>query len=54
MKEWFNKQKQFFEQADIFHKWCEFNQEQVNDFIEKIPSAVNIASQNLEMSKLKD
>lgn len=54
MKEWFNKQKQFFEQADIFHKWCEFNQEQVNDFIEKIQSAVNIASQNLEMSKLKD
>lgn len=54
MKEWFNSQKQFFERADIFHKWCESNQEKVNDFVKDVQNAINIASQNLEMAKLKN
>lgn len=54
MKDWFNKQKHFFERASILEKWCESNEEQVNSFIKDIERAINKAVQNLEMAKLKN
>lgn len=54
MKKWFKNQSQFFEQADILQKWCESNKDQVDEFIVSIRDAVNLAVQNLEMSKLKN
>lgn len=54
MKKWFEKSKIFFEEVNIFHHWCELNDDYIGNFIKDFEKAVDSAYKNLEMAKLKN
>lgn len=54
MKKWFEKSKIFFEEVNIFHRWCELNDDYIVNFIKDFEKAVDSAYKNLEMAKLEN